>query len=416
MLLRFNRKDYLPHQYSFLTAQQPIVGLVAGLGSGKTFGLLRKCLLAMNTKLNKKGKSSGLVLYPTYDLATELFVEPFCELLEQYHIPYQYKKAEHRFITAAGNIKIYQLQMPHRIVGSEYTWAAIDEFDIESFKNCDRAFKKSIARMRGCNDPQLFIVTSPEGFHYTYHVFVENGSDDRFLIHGKTTDNKHLPDQYINLLESNYDERMLKAYRDGQFVNLQQGQTYVFNREKNVKKVQYNKSLPIHIGIDFNADPECAVLLQEYKEKPQLRVFDSFSLSHQGEGDLLTERMAYTIKEKYPNAIYYCMPDATGVQKRSSAQYTDIGILRKHFQVKVKHINPRVINRVNAMNKALEGNMIIDPSCKDLINDLEKVCNKQGTREIDKSNKMLSHLTDALGYAVTWLKPVVKPKLWSVNR
>ena len=94
MLLKFNQKDYLPHQYRFLQSNKPIVGMVSGLGSGKTFALLRKCLLSMHTKLNKKGKSSGLVLYPTYDLATELFVEPFKELLADKGIPYTYNIAK----------------------------------------------------------------------------------------------------------------------------------------------------------------------------------------------------------------------------------------------------------------------------------------------------------------------------------
>ena len=60
--------------------------------------------------------------------------------------------------------------------------------------------------------------------------------------------------------------------------------------------------------------------------------------------------------------------------------------------------------------------MIINPSCKELINDLEKVTNKPNTREIDKSNKELSHMTDALGYSIEWEFPVVKTKLWSVDR
>ena len=418
MLLKFNKENYFPSQWDFITKARkyPISGYIGGFGSGKTFILLRRCLLAMLTKLNKEGKSSGLVLYPTYDLANELFVEPFCDMLEKYHIPYEYKKAEHRFITAAGNIKIYQLQMPQRIVGSEYTWAAIDEMDIESFKNADMAFKKTLGRMRGCDDAELFIVSTPESFHYCHKIFVEDDANDRFMVNGKTTDNIYLPQKYIELLESNYDDKMLKAYRDGQFVNLVGGTYYAFDREKNVAKVDYNPNKPIYVGIDFNVSPLACCLFNRYAEKPQIRVFDSISLDHQGDGDLLTERMAITIKEKYPNNTYYCYPDATGRQRNSSSQYSDISILKKHFKVKVKHINPRVVNRVNAMNKALSGNMIIDTRCKDLINDLEKVTNKQGTREIDKSNKLLSHSSDALGYAVTYEFPVNKPQLWSIDR
>ena len=417
MLLKFNKDNYFPHQWDFLTSKKPINALVAGFGAGKTHVFIRKTFVNLFKSVNKTGKSSVLILYPTYDLANELFVEPFSEMLEKYEIPYQYKRAEHRFITAAGNIKIYQLQMPHRIVGSEYTYCGIDEFDVESWKNCDMAFKKAIGRMRGCEDTELYIVTSPEGFHYTHYVFVENENDDRYLVHGKSTDNTYLPQKYVELLESNYDDKMLQAYRDGNFVNLSQGATYyAFDRQENVAKVDYNPNKPIYIGADFNCDPLAFCLFQRYEQTPQIRVFDTFALSHQGDGDLLTERMALTIKDKYPNRQYFCYPDATGRAKGSSAAYSDISILKRHFQVKVKHINPRVINRVNAMNNALSGNMIIDPRCKDLINDLEKVTNKQGTREIDKSNKMLSHISDALGYAVTYEFPVTRPKLWSIDR
>ena len=96
---------------------------------------------------------------------------------------------------------------------------------------------------------------------------------------------------------------------------------------------------------------------------------------------------------------------------------SDIDILRRHFKVNVKHINPRVVNRVNAMNKQFaNNNILIDTSCKDLIGDLEKVTNKQGTREIDKSNKNLTHMTDAFGYSVFWEYPVVKPSIGTSDR
>ena len=81
------------------------------------------------------------------------------------------------------------------------------------------------------------------------------------------------------------------------------------------------------------------------------------------------------------------------------------------------HINPLVVNRVNAVNKALEGNIIIDESCKALINDLERVTNIPNTREINKKeNPELTHASDAFGYSVVWEYPVNKPKLWSVDR
>ena len=416
--LRFKEEDYFPHQYKFLTSDKPIKGLVGGFGSGKTFVFLKNTLKCLFQKTNNTGRSAGLIIYPTYDLADELFVMPFIEMLDKIGLPYKYNQAKHRFSTAAGNIKIYQLQKPQRIIGAEYTFVGFDEFDVESWKNCDIAFKKAIGRMRGAEDTEIFIVTSPEGFHYSHKIFVEDANEDRFLVHGKTTDNTYLPKKYIKLLESNYDDNLLKAYRDGQFVNLQQGATYhAFNREKVVQEYKYNPKLPIYMGIDFNVSPECSVLWQKYNDKPQVRVFADVALHHSGEGELLTERMCHTIKHKYPNKNYYCYPDATGAARHSSSRYSDIAIIRKAgFEVRVKHINPIVVNRVNAMNKALQDNMIIDPSCKALINDLERVTNKPNSREIDKSNKDITHLTDALGYSIEWGFPVAKPKLWSIDR
>ena len=415
--LRFKQEDYFPHQWDFLTSDKTINGLVAGFGAGKTHIFIRKTLLNMFKRTNSSGVSNGWVIYPTYDLAEELFVAPFIELLNNMNCPYDYNQSKHRFRTPAGNIKIYQLQKPQRIIGAELTFIGFDEFDVESWKNCDIAFKKAIGRMRGSDNCEIYIVTSPEGYHYTHKIFVTDDNDDRYLVRGKTTDNTYLPESYVKLLNSNYDDNLLKAYRDGEFVNLSALSTYhTFSRGNNVKKTNYNPNKPIHIGQDFNTDPLCAVLWQEYEQKPNIRVFKTYSLSHAGEGDLLTERLCQQIKEEYPNNVYYSYPDATGTARHSSARYSDIDILRKHFKVRVKHINPLVVNRVNAVNKALQDNLIIDPSCSDLIHDLERTTNKPNTREIDKSNKELSHLTDALCYSVIWNYPAVKPKLWSVNR
>ena len=120
----------------------------------------------------------------------------------------------------------------------------------------------------------------------------------------------------------------------------------------------------------------------------------------------------------YPNNRYYSYPDATGSGRHSSARFSDISIIRKNgFIVNVAHINPRVINRVNAVNNQFSKNNIgIDKGCKLLIKDLEQVTNKEGTREIDKSNKNLSHLSDAFGYFINWEYPVTKPLIGVQDR
>jgi len=417
------KEDYLPHQWEFLTInkvdpKKKINAMVGGLGCGKTWVFIRKCAYNLIMRKNNEGFSNGWVIYPTYDLAEELFVEPMKELLSENGIHFTYNVQKHRFVTPYGNMKIYQLQKSQNIVGSSLSWIGFDEFDIGNYRQTNLAYNKAIGRMRGSDNCEVFIVTSPEGFGKTYEIFVDQDNDSKHLVHGKTTDNPYLPDSYVKLLEENYDATMLKAYRDGQFVNISALSTYhSFERSKNVKKCEYDRSQPVRVGLDFNNDPMCCILFNTYKTEPKVKIFDAISLSHQGQGDLLSARMCAVIKDKYPNHQYIVYPDASGFQRHTSAMYSDIDILKQNgFKVNVRKSNPPVTNRVNSVNKMLEGNIIIDPRCKALIQDLEKVTNKQGTRDIDKSNKLLTHMTDALGYAIEWLYPIIKPTLGAIER
>ena len=391
---------------------------VGGFGSGKTFSFIHKTFINHLTRKNAEGISNGWIIYPTYSLAEEVFVPKFLEILENKGIKYDYNVSKHMIKTAYGNIRIFQMVKPDKIVGVSLSYCGFDEFDISSYKYCEMAWNKALGRMRDSEDCEIYICTTPEGYKYTYTEFVEKMNDSKFLVHGNTKSNVYLPKGYLKLLEENYDKNLLKAYSEGQFINLQQGSTYhQFDRTANVQPVEYNRSKSVGVAIDWNVDPECSVLFQLYEQQPQIRVFDCIALTHAGSGDLLTERMVNEIKSKYPNSEYIAYPDATGHKRGSSAMFSDIDLLIKGgFKIKALKTNPRVIDRVNAVNKALDGNLIIDPRCKDLINDLEKVCNKEGTREIDKSNKNLTHMSDALGYAVHWEKPIIKPTLGSIKR
>ena len=403
------------HQHSFVHDDHKFSALVGGFGSGKTTAFAIKTLVEC-------GKNPGkriLISEPTYPMVRDVLQPTFEQVLRQAGFGYEYFATEMRYrvkwSTGWADVLMRSAENYQRWAGLNLAAFGIDEAD--QLRD-DSAWMMGISRLRDGNTLRGFISTTPEGFKFVWDYWQNDPRPNYNLTRGKTEDNIMLPEEFITSLKENYDERLLRAYLNGEFVNLQQGQTYNFDRERNVRPTKYDPKLPIHIGMDWNVDPLCSVLWQKYNQKPNIRVFDSISLSHSGEGDLLTERMCETIKQKYPNNDYIAYPDATGRARNSSARYSDISLVKKaNFKVMVKHINPLVVNRVNAMNKALQDNMIIDPSCKDLINDLERVVNKQGTREIDKTgDKSLTHFTDALGYSVEWCYPAVKPQLWSVDR
>jgi hypothetical protein len=115
----------------------------------------------------------------------------------------------------------------------------------------------------------------------------------------------------------------------------------------------------------------------------------------------------------------YVYGDATGTQMRTSASRTDWQIIRNffgrytdryHAGFRVPSANPPVKDRVNCVNALLhnyagERRLLINPECKQLIRDLEQVCWKADPHgnpltELDKSDPIRTHVSDALGY---WL-------------
>ena len=82
--IELKRSEFYPAQWEFLSSKKAINGFVGGLGSGKTHVFLRKTLLNHLTRTNKDGISNGWIIYPTYELSEELFIQPFIELLQEY--------------------------------------------------------------------------------------------------------------------------------------------------------------------------------------------------------------------------------------------------------------------------------------------------------------------------------------------
>ena len=388
--------------------------LLGGYGSGKTYGL---CVMALSQCAKNPGKTI-LLAEPTYPMIRDVLQPTFELVLRQAGFDYDYSATatKYRIFWKSGwcDVIMRSAENYQRWAGLNLAAGGIDEAD--QLRD-DRAWKMLLSRLRDGNTLTAFGSGTPEGFKFVYKYWADSPGPGYKLIRGRTEDNSMLPEEFINSLKENYDETLLKAYMNGEFVNLQQGQTYYqFNRKNNVKENKYNPSLPIRISIDFNVSPMCCAVLQTYKHSPYFRVFDEIELHHGGGSEVLTERMVQEIKSKYPNNIYIAYPDPAN-QRHTSALHTDHDILRQGgFRLRVKPKAPRIIDSVNAVNKLCEKNLIIDPGCKGLIADLEQTVNKEGTREIDKSDKMRSHYSDGLRYAVDFEHPIIKPLTGSINR
>jgi hypothetical protein len=105
---------------------------------------------------------------------------------------------------------------------------------------------------------------------------------------------------------------------------------------------------------------------------------------------------------------------------RTSASRTDWQIIKNffgrypdlyHVGFRLPSANPPVKDRVNCVNAVLhnhagEHRLLIHPACKHLIRDLEQVCWKADPHgnvlaDLDKSDPMRTHVSDALGYCLS---------------
>ena len=403
------------HQLDYVMCDDKYPFMIGGVGSGKTTAF---CIFALNQCAKNAGKTI-LLAEPTYPMIRDVLQPTFESVLRQAGFDYEYTATSTKYRVYWKNgwcdVIMRSAENYMRWAGLNLAAGGIDEAD--QLRD-DRAWKMLLSRLRDGNTLTAFGSGTPEGFKFVYKYWGDNPKEGYKLIRGKTTDNAMLPGEFIKSLKDNYDENLLKAYLNGEFVNLQQGATYYqFTREKNVRPNTYNPALPVRLSCDHNVSPTTGAVFQTYNKSPFVRVFGEIELHHGGGAEIITERLANEVKAQYPNNKYIAYPDPSGRSRHTSSMHSDHDILRKSgFEIRVKPVSPRVTDSVNAVNKLCEKNLIIDPSCKGLITDLEQTVNKQGTREIDKSNKERTHFSDGIRYAIDFEYPIIKPLMGSINR
>jgi phage terminase large subunit len=300
---------------------------------------------------------------------------------------------------------------PSSLTGKTVSDAIIDEFDkITGIQNQRDVWNECIARTRKYEHGTVGVVTTPEGYRLTYELWVERNADNpNFkLIKARTRDNIFLPADYIDNMVAQYDALLAAQYLEGEFVNLNNSMAYyMFRRDQHLAPCPVNPALPLYIGIDFNVNPMTAVVLQS--EGNLYRVVGEYFIPNSN-----TRALANLIAQDWPGFIIYACPDMTGGSRKTSADYTDIDILKQRgFQVLgTRNIAER--SRLNIVNNLFDKHrLLIDPKCKKLINDMEKVVTNEYGQVAKEKDSQLSHISDALGYGMVALEN--KPGLWGIR-
>jgi phage terminase large subunit len=383
-----NRVFLLKHQREFIKSKVMHTAIIGGYGSGKTQAGLYKLFTTM-----LRNNTDTAYYLPTHRLAEDICLRKMPEVLNRLGLTYKIKQNPFNITLSNGSTcMVRSMDNPLMIAGYEVGYSVIDEIDRMSLLKAKEAFESITARNRTVmkfDKNAVDFVCTPEGFKFLHEFFIKNPSPNKKLIKARTEENPFLPDDFILRLTETYDNARLKAYLDGEFVNMNQMSVYNnFKREINVKEYKGQISKPF-IGMDFNITDMCAVVF--VRTATEIHAIDQF------EGFYNTDELCLAISQKYKGAIIY--PDASGDNRHSNGN-TDHQIIRSHgFNVYSNKKNPLVKDRVNEVNMGFKNKtLFVNPNCERLINALEQQAYKSNG-EPEKGNGH-DNIIDAFGYGV----------------
>lgn len=408
----------------------------AGYGSGKSF------LMGFNVVRDAMHSNDAIIgVYEPEKKHIRTTAVPAVEhWLKEFGIDYTYNKHDNTIYchtNGVGDIMFFPMDNPSTLVAYETYRTHIDELDTLKADKADEIWKKILGRNR--KNPQdlaesekvlnkrgkleannkITVYTTPEGFRFCYKNWKAKPMKNSLLVQGKTMENPFLPDGFIEALEDQYTEEQLKAYLNGQFVNLNSGTVYyMFDRKVFSSKEEIKPGENLYIGMDFNVYNMAATI---YVKRKNGRVWHAVEeLCGLRDTDDIIEEIQERWQSKGHHITTY--PDATGTSSDTSASMSDIALLKKagfnpryKRAKKSKHgLNPKVKDRITATNKAFENDRLFVnvKNCPTVASCFEQQSYTSGGKP-DKDSGV-DHQNDASTYPVAYCMPV-KQKLINVS-
>jgi len=293
-----------------------------------------------------------------------------------------------------------------RGIGLDYL--VIDEFADIDPEAWYETLRPTLADKQG---GALFIGT-PKGLNWAHDLYTQalEYPEEWVSFQYTTIEGGNVTQEEIDAARRTLDERTFRQEFMASFETFSGRIYYAFERKRNVREWPFDAKLPyeLHVGIDFNVDPICAVVFA--RAGNILHIIDEIKIFGSNTDELVDE-----IKSRYAKNGIICYPDPAGAQRKTSAGgRTDHTILRNAgFRVIAPHGHNAVRDGINAVNAKLcsstgETSLYIDPKCKYVIECLEKQTYKEGTSIPDKDSGF-DHMNDAVRYAVDALFPIRQP-------
>jgi len=400
-----------PPQWSVFTCDARFRILVAGRRFGKTY-------LALTELCRAAWKSGSLAWYvgPTYKQAKRIAWKPLKQLTRPYWASTPNETDLRIDLVTGGTICLRGADNYESLRGDGLDFLVLDEYASMAHEAWPEVLRPSLADKQGRS---LFIGT-PKGYNHFYDLYQKAQKHPNWATFQYTTiEGGNVPADELEGATHELDERTYRQEFQASFENLAGGLVYyAFDRNQNVESKQFNPRLPLFWSLDFNVNPMCSVIGQ--REGDCVYVLDELTLPDSNTWaacEAFLDRIGrWSSLSPYTTRIQV-YGDATGEGRHSAASRTDWQMVRDFFKrlpysvhFEVPSSNPGVKDRINCVNAMLQNQagdrrLFIDPGCKQLILDFERVhwkvdLNGNSLTDIDKSDPARSHLSDALGYMI----------------
>ena len=345
-----------------------------------------------------------MYIAPTYRMAKQIAWEDLKALLREKNWAKKINESE-LTITLINDsiIMLRSADNPDSIRGIGLDYVVLDEAaDIT-----EDAWRAVIRPTLSDREGDAMIISTPKGRGYLWDLYNDaKHQTDWQSWQFTTAQGGIVSEEELAQARLDLDERTFKQEYEAEFVDYSGLIYYAFGEHNIVEQpVPSDLRFPIHVGIDFNIDPGCAVI--GFQQNSGIHIFDELEIWGTN-----TEEMVLELQRRYPDRKIICYPDASGSQRRTSAGGRTDHIILKNagFQLRVGSINPAVKDRISAVNAVCKQDNVrltISPKCSKIIEGLRKHTYKEGTRQPHKDGaKDYSHFNDALGYMVNHLYPV----------
>jgi len=315
------------------------------------------------------------IWFPTYKDLSEVWK----------HVKHRYNEAieakdeqlkQIRFI-GGGLIDFWSMDDPDAGRGRKYHRAIIDE--AAKAKKFRDAWKDTIRPTLSDYQGDSFIFSTPKGkANYFYQLEKDMCKFNNWaFFHFTTYDNPYILNSEIQEAKDQLDTDSFNQEYLAQYVDLNDKPfMYNYHDDKHMGVRELNPHLPYWFSHDFNVGNMTAGIAQRI-DKNTLYVFDEIDLSNAD-----TYEMGEYIKTNYPDI--YTASNFTGDASGSNRQQGNRGaksnwqILRAILKIKdsklqVRSKNLKIEDSYSLCNSVMQhANIIINPKCKNLLEDLRE--------------------------------------------